>query len=168
VRSRRPGLVHRSSAPLAFAAFALLAVAPSPAAARPFDAIDVQLATLVSASGGRPDLEVRAPASRWRRTAGPAALTAGGMMLAGGLTLSMVSRQLASDLRNRAAAQPLGATGGAAYRRLDRLNGAATGLCIIGGVTATLGAWLWLTAPDLSTDVQPINGGFLVQYRGRF
>jgi hypothetical protein len=147
---------------------AALLGAPCRSAAGPIGAPDLQPMVLSVAAEARPELEVRAPLSRWRRSAGPAALTAGGLLLAGGFTLSMVSRQMATDLRNRGAALPLGPDGVLAYRRLDRLNGAATGLCILGGVTATLGAWLWLTAPDLSTDFQPMRGGFLVQYRGRF
>jgi hypothetical protein len=115
-----------------------------------------------------PDLTVRAPPSRWRRSAGQTLLTAGSLLLAGGLTLSLVSRQLAGDLRARSAALPLGPDGLAEYRRLESLNAATAGLCIAGGVAATLGAWLWLTAPELNTDFQPVRGGFLVQYRGKF
>lgn len=159
---------HLLPASLAFALCAASLGMPGRAAAGPIGVAEIQPMTLPVAAELTTGFAVRAPPSRWRRSVGPASLAAGGLLLAGGFTLSVVSRQLTTDLRNRAAAQPLGPAGVAAYRRLDRLDAAATGLCIIGGVTATLGAWLWLTAPDLSTDVQPVRGGFLFQYRGHF
>ena len=163
----RRGYLARVSTFLACALCAAFLGVPRQAAAGPLWGPDLPAQT-APAPESVPEITVRAPPARWRRSAGPTLLTAGSLLLAGGLTLSMVSRQLAGDLRVRSAAVPLGPAGAAEYRRLDSLNGTAAGLCIAGGVAATLGAWLWLTAPELSTEFQPVRGGFLVQYRGKF
>lgn len=162
-----PGCLARALTLLACALCTALLGVPCRAAASALRDLDLPVRAAPALETG-PELTVRAPPSSWRRSAGPALLTTGSLLLAGGFTLSMVSRQLAGDLRARSAALPLGPAGIAEYRRLDRLNGTAAGLCIAGGVAATLGAWLWLTAPDLSTEFQPVRGGFLVQYRGKF
>jgi hypothetical protein len=105
---------------------------------------------------------------RWRSRAAPLALATGGLLLASGFAAAFAGRQLAADLRLREGLAPPGAAERAALRRVVRLERAGSTLCVAGGVVATLGAWLWLTSPGRGAEVEPVRGGFLFHFRGRF
>ncbi|HET9595772.1 MAG TPA: hypothetical protein VFP65_09340 [Anaeromyxobacteraceae bacterium] len=149
---------------------AALALGAAPRAARALDAADPAHAAAPPPAGLTDDLRLEvAPRLGSRRSAAVAALATGGVLLASGLALALVSRPSALDASSRTPSSGTGAVWRAEDRRfLLRFDPAASSLCIAGGLAASLGAWLFITAPELSTDFEPIRNGFLVHYRGNF
>jgi hypothetical protein len=147
-----------------------LALGSAPRTARALEPADPTHAAAPALADLSQDLRLEAPPRLGsRRSAAVAALATGGVLLAGGLALAVVTRPSSLDASPRTASAGTGAVWRAEDRRFTlRFDPAASSLCIAGGLAASLGAWLFITAPGVTTDFEPIRNGFLVHYRGNF